>query len=280
MQVVIPQGDPLDLMPVGVMDTLQPGIEPTFEQKEIMAYNKSIQHLRHEIQTRDDDEYRHIYVDSPYQYVNSNLYSLTEVRPSMDSSTTDNELFKTFVESRIASEKRKLASASSPVTPSRVTVQPQEVDMELCTTTDTESTTTQRARPEDIGLKEISSAELKWSDTTMSLEDSVIHDYPELTPKARISTGATPFLGSVPKKTVKKAGKPKPRRSSEAILTTELLEGELAHKKKEPVAVVSSLTPVAGSSTEPMDTSSSKDDIEHILISELGFSPNPKFLVR
>jgi hypothetical protein len=98
--------------------------------------------------------------------------------------------------------------------------------MDLGTTTDTESMTTQRARPEDLGLKEISTAELKWSDTAMSLEDSVIVDYPELTPKACISTSATPFLGSDQKKTVKKVGKPKPRRSSEGILTTELLEGE------------------------------------------------------
>jgi hypothetical protein len=60
VQVVALNGDPLDLMPVGVMKPLQPGIEPTFEQKEIMAYNKSIQHLRHEIQTRDDDEYRYL----------------------------------------------------------------------------------------------------------------------------------------------------------------------------------------------------------------------------
>jgi hypothetical protein len=37
---------------------------------------------------------------------------------------------------------------------------------------------------------------------------------------------------------------------------------------------------VAGASTEAMDTSPPKDDSDHILISENGFSPNPKFLER
>jgi hypothetical protein len=87
-------------------------------------------------------------------------------------------------------------------------------------------------------------------------------------------------LGTVPKKTVKKAGKPKPRRSSEGILTMELLEGELGHKKKGPVAAVTTIAAVAGSSTEPMDTSS-KENPEHVLISdESGFSPNPTFIIR